>query len=235
MSASGYEPAFRLQGYRPASAAVEREFGDRIALSETDLTTLAQHHTPDGRQSFFVFHETSAMYGLPGEPQLLALHLTRDTEARTFTFASARLPLYGLAQSWLIQRHCPASAISRSDDIGTSPADTKTTGLEQRLRDHGNQFSIVMSYTGEGYPTQETVVLLEAADRTGPQPYRLLLETTDLRAYTHQLREGAFGTADAALAWLDDRSTPLPRPRAATSPRSPAKLAGPTTAPGRKR
>ncbi|APE24475.1 MULTISPECIES: hypothetical protein [Streptomyces] len=235
MSYSGYEPALRLQGYRPASAAVEREFCDRIAPCETDLNTLAQHHTPDGRQSFFVFHDTSAMYGLPGEPQLLALHLTRDTEARTFTFASARLPLYALAQSWLIQRHCPASAIKRPEDIGTNPADTMTTGLEQRFRDHGNQFSIVMSYTAEGYPTQETVVLLEAADRTGPQPYRILLETTDLRAYTHQLREGAFDTADAALTWLDDRSTPLPRPRATTAPQPPAKPAGPTTARGRKR
>ncbi|WP_329309220.1 hypothetical protein [Streptomyces microflavus] len=235
MSYSGYEPAFRLEGYQPASVLIAAEFGDRIAIRETDMNTLAQHHTPDGRQSFFILHDTSAMYGLPGEPQLVALHLTRDVEARTFTFASERLPLYVLAQSWLVQRHCPASAVSRPDDIGTDPADQMTVALERRFGDHSNQFSIVMSYSGEGYPTQETVVLLEAADSAQPHPYRLLLESTDLRTYKHRMREGAFETADAALAWLDDRSTPMPKARTTTSQRPPAAPAGPTTLPGRTR
>ncbi|MFG3348686.1 hypothetical protein ACGF1Z_26960 [Streptomyces sp. NPDC048018] len=235
MPSSEYEPVFRLEGYQPASPLAAAQFDDRIALHDTELNVLAQHHTPDGRQSFFILHDASAVYGPPGDVQLVALHITRDAQARTFTFDSARLPLCALAQSWLIQRHCPAPALSRPDDVGTDPADETTVALEQRFRDHGNHFSIVMSYSGEGYPTQETVVLLEAAGRALPQPYRLLLETTDLRTCTHQLREGAFATADAALAWLEDRSTPMPKPRAVASQQLPVKPADPAPTSGRTR
>ncbi|MFD5765376.1 hypothetical protein ACFWIN_06090 [Streptomyces sp. NPDC127049] len=235
MPSSDYEPVFRLEGYQPASAQVAAQFRDRIALYEADLNALAQHHTTDGRQSFFILHDTSAVFGLPIDMPLVALHITRDPEARTFTFESEGLPLYALAQSWLLQRHCPASAVGRAEGSGTAPADETTIALEQRLRDHGNQFSIAMSYSGDGYPTQETAVLLKVTDRGQPQPYRLLLETTDLRTFTHQLREGAFDTADAALAWLEDRSTPMPKTRPAASQQLPVKPAGPVAAPGRAR
>ncbi|MFJ2783893.1 MULTISPECIES: hypothetical protein [unclassified Streptomyces] len=241
MSDFFHEPAFRLDGYRPASALVMEMFHDRIAAHETEMSVLAQHHTSDGRQSFFILNDTSVIYGVPGEELLVALHITRDAASQTFTFDSEQLPLYALAQSWLLQHHCPASAVSLPRDTGTAPADEMTVALEERFRDHGNQYSILSSYSGEGYPTQETVVLLEASDRTVPQPFRILLESTDLRTFTHQLREGVFDTEEAALAWMDDRSTPLPTATAtaiatvAMPHLPPAKPAGPTARPGRRR
>ncbi|OII62193.1 hypothetical protein BJP40_03910 [Streptomyces sp. CC53] len=199
------------------------------------MTTLAEHHTADGRQSFLVLHDASAIYGVPGESQLVALHLARDVETRTFTLDSARVPLPSLAQSWLIQRRCPVKAIDAPDGWGTRPADETTVALERRLRDHGNRMTLVDSYSGEGYPTAETRVLLESRDPRASHPYRLLLEVADLRTGTHTLREGAFETAEAALDWLEDRSSPLPTPTPTPVRSLPARPAGPASAPDRTR
>lgn len=230
-----YKPDFRLDGYRPATEQVEEDFDDCICLSEDELTTLAEHHTADGSQSFLVLHDASAVYGAPGQSQIIALHLTRDVACHTFTFDSQRLPLLSLAQSWLIRRGCPAHAIEPPDGLGTRPADETTAALERRLRDSGNRYSLVESYSGEGYPTQETVVLLEATDPRSPHPYRLLLEVADFRTGTHRLREGAFEAAEAALDWLEDRSTPLPAPAPTTARGLPVTPTGPAAARGRTR
>ncbi|WP_318209506.1 MULTISPECIES: hypothetical protein [unclassified Streptomyces] len=228
-----YDLEFRLNGYRPATAEVGHDFDDRISLCE--LTTLAEHHTADGRHTFLVLHDNSTIYGVPGESALVALHLTRDVASRTFTFDSERLPLLALAQSWLIQRGCPTDAIDPPDTFAVLPADETTTALEQRLRCAANRYAPVESYVGEGYPTLETVVLLEAAHPPRSHPFRVLLETTDLQAGTRRLREGAFETAQAARDWLEDRSTPLPAPPPTPARGLPAEHAGPASARGRTR
>ncbi|WP_435059114.1 hypothetical protein [Streptomyces sp. bgisy060] len=228
-----YDLRFRLNGYRPATAEVAHDFADRISLCE--LSTLATHHTSDGRHTFLVLHDDSTIYGAPGESPLVALHLTRDLARRTFTFDSERLPLLALAQSWLIQRGCPDDAIDTPDTLGTQPADETTTALEQRLRRAPNHYAIVESCVGEGYPTLETAVLLQAVNPPRSHPFRLLLETIDLQAGTHRLREGAFETAQAARAWLDHRSTPLSATLPTTSRSVPAKPTGPVAAHGRTR
>ncbi|MFD3997433.1 hypothetical protein [Streptomyces sp. NPDC058583] len=235
MTHTQYNPDFRLDGYRPATPEDEKDFDDCISLYENELTTLAKHHTADGRHTFLVLHDASTIYGAPGESPIIALHLTRDADTWTFTFGSERLPLLALAQSWLIRRGCCDDAIYPSDDCGTLPADETTAALERRLRNAGNRYSLVESCVGEGYPTQETVVLLEATDPRTPHPYRLLLEVTDLQAGTHRLREGAFETAEAALDWLEDRSTPLPAPTPTAARCLPARPAGPAAARGRTR
>ncbi|WP_282697795.1 hypothetical protein [Streptomyces sp. CC208A] len=228
-----YDLEFRLNGYRPATAEVGHDFDDRISLGE--LTTLAKHHTADGRHSFLVLHDDSTIYGVPGESPLVALHLTRDVARRTFTFDSERLPLLTLAQSWLVQRGCPDGAVDLPDGLGTLPADETTTALERRLLHTGNRYTLVDSHVGEGYPTLETMVLLKAVNPDQTYPYRLLLEVTDLQAGTRRLREGAFETAEAARVWLEDRSTPLPAPAPTTIRGLPAGPAAPASARGRTR
>ncbi|MFE5298140.1 hypothetical protein [Streptomyces sp. NPDC056632] len=228
-----YDTEFRLNGYQPATEEVANDFDDRISLNE--LTTLAKHHTADGRHTFLVLHDDSTVYGAPGASPLVALHLARDVASRTFTFDSERLPLLALAQSWLIRRGCCDDAIYPSDDCGTLPTDDTTMVLERRLRNPVNQYSLVESYVGEGYPTQETVVLLEAVNPPQAHPYRLLLEVTDRQAGTHRLREGAFETAKAARDWLEARSTPLPAPPPTPARGLPAGPASPASARGRTR
>ncbi|GAA3389037.1 hypothetical protein [Streptomyces roseoviridis] len=235
MTHSQHNPDFRLNGYRPATPGVGSDFDDRISLCENELTTLAKHHTADDRHTFLVLHDASTIYGAPGGAAIIALHLTRDVGSRTFTFDSERHPLLALAQSWLIRRGCPDDAVYPPGDRGTLPADETTATLERRLRHAANRYSLVESHVGEGYPTQETAVLLEAVNPRQAHPYRLLLEVTDLQAGTHRLREGAFETAEAALDWLEDRSTPLPAPTPTTARSLSARPAGPASARGRTR
>ncbi|MFJ6934635.1 hypothetical protein [Streptomyces sp. NPDC101132] len=179
-----------------------------------EMSVLASHHSQDGHTSFFVLHDRTATWGIPGEPQLIALHLTRDIAARTFTADFVRLPLVAMAQSWLIKRGCPADAIGLPEGTGTRPADETTVALERRLMGDGDNFAVLFSYTEDDGPKPEITVLLRAVDDRAPYPYRVLLEEVDTGTWTHTLREGGFETFEAADAWLEDRDAPLPAPRA---------------------
>lgn len=101
------EMDFRLDGYEPANDHVEKHFWQHIEINQDMLTALAEHHTDDGQHSYYVLHDGSVTWGIPGEPQLVALHLHRDTQERNFRFQHDVLPLPSMAQSWLIARGCP--------------------------------------------------------------------------------------------------------------------------------
>ncbi|MFI8105137.1 hypothetical protein [Streptomyces sp. NPDC086023] len=213
-----------------------------MEINSDMMTTLAAHHTPDGSTSFFVLHDGTATWGIPGEPQLIALHLARDNTARTFTADLVRLPLPSMAQSWLIKRGCPADAIALKRGIGTKPAHETTAALERQLMSDGDNFALLFSYTEDSGPKPQITVLLRALDERTPYPYRVLLEEVDTGTWTHTLREGGFETFEAADAWLEDRATPLPAPPPlrATGARTPAAPARPPAAttgprPGRSR
>lgn len=242
MPSSDYLPDFRLDGFQPANPAAGENFRAAVGIHCDVMSVLASHHSPDGRASFFVLHDGSATYGIPGEPQLIALHLVRDSAARTFVCDVARLPLPAMAQSWLIKRGCRADAIGLPPGMGTTPADETTAALERRLMGDGDNFAVLFSYTDDTAPKPQVTVLLQALDERAPSPYRLLVEEVDLDAGTHTLREGGFPTLEAADDWLEDRGTPLPAPApipapaartAASAARPPAPAPGPR--PGRIR
>ncbi|WP_416986844.1 hypothetical protein [Streptomyces sp. T028] len=221
---------FRLDDYEAVNDRVDEQFWQHIASEHDMLTVLAEHHTTDDQHSFYVLHNRAVTWGIPGEPQIVALHLKRDTAARTFRFAHAELPLPAMAQSWLIARGCPEARILLPQGMGTTPADDATRALEERLRRDGDHFALLTSYTHDSEPIQ-TTVLLRALDERAPVPFRVLLEKADTDTFTHTLREGGFATFEAATTWWEahwsGEDIPLPAPapsvRRTTLPAAPAR------------
>ncbi|MFG2703179.1 hypothetical protein [Streptomyces sp. NPDC048386] len=208
------EPDFRLDDFEAADERTEETFWHAIEAEQDMLTVLAEHHTPDGAHSFYVLHNGAVTWGIPGEPQLVALHLHRDLAGRTFRFEHAELPLPAMAQSWLIHRGCSRDAIALHPDTATAPADETTRALEQRLMGDGDHFALLHSYTRDDPDDMTTLVVLRALDERSPAPLRVLHEEVDTDAGTHTLREGGFPTAAEALQWCDKRlggqAAPLP-------------------------
>ncbi|WP_435217938.1 hypothetical protein [Streptomyces sp. bgisy034] len=197
-----YEPDFRLDGYEAVNDHVADQFWGHIGIEQDSMTVLAEHHSEDAEHSFYVMHNRAVTWGIPGEPQLVALHLKRDPAACTYQFDHAELPLPSMAQSWLIARGCPEEKILLPDGMGTTAANDATRVLEQRLRSDGDHFALLTSYTRDDDPIQ-TTVMLRAVDEKAALPFRVLLEEVDTTAWTHTLREGGFQTFEAATQWWD--------------------------------
>lgn len=199
---------------------VADQFWQHIEIEQDDLTLLAEHHTKDGEHSFYVMHNRAVTWGIPGEPQLVALHLKRDAAAHTFRFTHRMLPLLSMAQSWLIARGCPEDKILLTAGMGTDPADHATRALEKRLRSDGDHFALLTSYTHDADPIEITA-LLRALDEKAPLPFRVLLEEVDTDTCTHTLREGGFETFEAATQWWEGhwRGEKPPLPTASPAPR----------------
>lgn len=229
-----YEPDFRLDGYEAVNDHVADQFWGHIGIEQDSMTVLAEHHSDDAVHSFYVMHNRAVTWGIPGVPQLVALHLKRDPAARTYQFDHAELPLPSMAQSWLIARGCPEEKILLPDGMGTTPANEATRVLEQRLRSDGDHFALLTSYTHDSDPMQ-TTVMLRALDEKAALPFRVLLEEVDTTAWTHTLREGGFQTFEAATQWWEAHwngdkpqlPTPSPATRAAAAPGLPARPAPP--------
>lgn len=237
MPRSDSQPDYRLDGFDPVNEMVAEAFLDHLYSERESMTALASHHSTDGRRSFYVIHDGAVTWGIPGEPQLMALLLERDLSTKSYNFEYVMLPLPALAQSWLIQRGCPAEAIALPPGTGTQPVDTATVALQQRLMSDGDRFVLLESYTDDSWPNVETVVLLKAVDERVEKPFRVLLEQADLDSFTHTLREGAFEMEEAAVDWMEDRSTPLPAPAPSTARTTsrPALPSAPPQARGRTR
>ncbi|MFJ8954954.1 hypothetical protein ACIRO1_33135 [Streptomyces sp. NPDC102381] len=215
------------------------DFYRKVAVHEDMLVPLAEHH--DGADSYYVLFDRTATWGHPGMPQVLAVHLLRDYEKRTFSFEQARLPLPAMAQSWLINRGCPHDAIGLDPELGPPPADEATRALERRLAGDGDHYAMGHSYTADDPDDMVIVVALRALDERAPSPFRVVVDEVDTDAWTRTLREGGFDTVGEALQWCNDRlageATPLPpvRPTAAAGrPADVAKAPAPRP-PGRSR
>ncbi|MFI1886002.1 hypothetical protein [Streptomyces jumonjinensis] len=236
-----HSPDFRLDGYEAVNPRVQKAFWQHIDINQNDLIRLADHHSEDGRHSHYVLHDQSVTWGIPGEPQLIALHLQRDPAERTFRFEHATLPLASMAQSWLIARGCPPDAIRLPGDMGTTAADDATRALEERLKGDGDSFALLTSYTDDHHTSHQITVLLRAVDEEEAQPFRVLLEQADLTTFTHTLREGGFDTFKEATTWWESHwrgeGPPLPAisppARRTSAPGLPP--AGPSTTPTPRR
>ncbi|MFD3580904.1 hypothetical protein [Streptomyces sp. NPDC058683] len=229
---------FKLDDF-DADEEMYRDFYRKVAVREDMLVPLAEHHNE--AHSYYVLFDRTATWGHPGMPQVLAVHLQRDREKKTFAFEQAPLPLPAMAQSWLIHRGCPHDAISLDPKSGPPPADEATRELERRLAGDGDHYALGYSYTCDDPDDMVTVVALCALDARAPSPFRVVVEEVDTDTWTHTLREGGFDTKDAALQWCDDRLTgeagPLPPVRPAAAASRPAGVAKALTplAPGRSR
>lgn len=218
----------RLDDFEAADPQTKKAFLYAVEINDQDLLPLAEHHSPSGADSFYVLHDGSATWGIPGEPQIVALHIQRDLAAKTFRFEHAPLPLPSMAQSWLIHRSCPPDKIGLNPDLGPPPADEATRALEQRLRGDGDHFAYGYSYTSDSSDDMVTVVALRAMDERALSPYRVVVEEVDTTVWTHTLREGGFATREEAVQWCNDRiggtAGPLPPVHPAASSTRPASL-----------
>ncbi|MFZ3548854.1 hypothetical protein ACODT3_25225 [Streptomyces sp. 4.24] len=235
MSPSKYAPDFRLDYYRGASDAVEEAFDSSIEADRDMLTTLAEHHAADARHSFHVLHDGTATWGIPGQPQIIALHIARDPGTKTFTFEHATLPLPAMAQAWLVSQGCSREGIRLPPGMGTAAADEATSALQERLIGDADRFALVASYTNDTRDHPQVTVMLQALDEKDPHPFRVLVEEADLATYTHTLREAGFPTYDAAESYFNDPDPPQRTPPPTT--RLPQRVvpAPPSTGPARRR
>ncbi|MFE4055239.1 hypothetical protein ACFXP3_02845 [Streptomyces sp. NPDC059096] len=231
----------RLDGFKPGDEKIQEDFEFAILLNQDMLMPLAEHHTPDLSDSYYVLHDRSATYGHPGDSQILALHLRRDLQAKTFDFEATDFPLAAMAQSWLIHRGCPAERIGLDPALGTDPADEATRTLERRLMTDGDHYALGFSYTRDDPNDAVTLAAVRALDEQTPSPFRVLVEEVDHDASTHTLREGGFATVKEALLWCGDRLSGKAGPLPPVKPTAPLPLPAspPSTAvprpPGRSR
>ncbi|MFJ6811402.1 hypothetical protein ACIQRK_36300 [Streptomyces anulatus] len=209
-----------------------RDFFLHVSVNQDSLVPLAEHHTPDGADSYYVLFDRSATYGHPGDPHYLAVHLRRDRQRSTFDFEHAPLPLVPMAQSWLIHRGCPSEGIAPTHEYGPRPADDATRALERRLMGDGNRFAMGHSYTRDDPDDMVTVVVLRALDEQAPSPFRVLVEEVAADGDTYTLREGGFNRVEDAWQWCNEwhsgTAVPLPPVRPGVTV---GRLTGTTTAP----
>ncbi|MCX4870855.1 glycosyl hydrolase [Streptomyces sp. NBC_00257] len=201
-------PDFRLEGFEPADADadyVEQRFWSG------DLTVLAEHHTGlNGSHSFVVAHDGSVTWGVPGEPQLAAIKVTRDLSLNTFTFEAEYHATVSFAQRWLIERGCPPEEIAQVGEDFMRPADDLTIRVEQQIRTSGDRYEVLDSETTDYDPCETWTLTRDSV--AAEAPIRVFLEEGNFDAHAYTLREGAFADEVAARRWLDERDSPLPLP-----------------------
>ncbi|MEU9939067.1 hypothetical protein [Streptomyces lavendulae] len=199
---------FSIDGFEAADSSHLNHYED---LDIESFKVLAEHHTYT--DAYFILLDEGATYGIPGSPQLRAAHVTRDLIARTFEIDSKELPLYAMAQSYLVARGCPSDALNPQEGVH-DPADDITRALEARVRGDGDHLALLTSYTADMLEPVQTAVMLRSLDPKVVPEFRILLETFDYDSNTHTLREGGFETYEAAVdwweAWAEEEAPALP-------------------------
>ncbi|MFJ4532653.1 hypothetical protein [Streptomyces nigrescens] len=207
-------PDYRIEGFEAATERIEEGFLS-LTLSDDMFVPLAEHHSPDGRDTYLLLYDRAAIWGIPGMAEYVSLHITRDIEQRTFDFEYESHPVIPLAQNWLIRQGCPAESAELSNNHGPRPADALTARLDDLLRANpDDRYKVIDHYTHNpssfDFGIEVRTLVYDSHPDSASAPYRLFLEETtkDFRSYT--VREGAFATAEAADTWAMEQSTPLP-------------------------
>jgi hypothetical protein len=174
-----------------------------------DLTVLAEHHTaPHRSHSYFVAHDASVTWGVPGAPQIAAIKVARDLSLGTFTLESEYHASVPFAQAWLIERGCPPEKIALAEGDFVEAADEQTLRVQQMIREGGQRYDVIDTWTWDFDPCENWTLVRDRG--AAVDPVRVFLEVVDEKALTYTVREGAFADEDAARDWLEERSTPLP-------------------------
>ncbi|MER5183260.1 glycosyl hydrolase [Streptomyces sp. NPDC002896] len=198
---------FRLDGLVPADPVSARSVR---SVFSGDLHPVVEHHNggDDQSESYLLAYDESAAWGVPGEPQLRAIKITRDSRDGLFTFEAESHALAALGMNWLIERGCPLEVIIQPAEGLLRPADDETMQLEARLADSKGRYRIRDTWTEDGGDAESHVISEDV--QAMALPVRVFLEEPDFGAGTYRLREGAFPSFEAAGSWLRERNGPLP-------------------------
>lgn len=181
------------------------------ALWAGDLSVLSQHHTtPNGSHSFVLAQDRSITWGIPGQPQLVAIAVARDLRQSTFTFEVSHHATASLAQNWLAERGCPLERIALRGGDYIAPADDLTVQVEQQIQKSGSHYEVLDTWTSDSDPSEAWTLVHDS--QAALAPVRLFHEEWHHDAGTYTMREGAFPDVGVAQTWLDERSEPLPEP-----------------------
>ncbi|MGW3183252.1 glycosyl hydrolase [Kitasatospora sp. NPDC001119] len=194
------------------------------------MVLTAQHRADPStrlRTSYVIAFDRSAIYGVPGEPDIVAVHLQRDDTAGTIRAAMTTEALVPLAERWLISRGADPEQLAQTA-MPIRPADPLTRQTEEFLRSSGDRFTVRSSYTDEGEPYEIWVIAQDTAPSPVEAPVRVWHNRRQVGDDTYTLREGGFADLDAAYAWTRDTSAPLPP---VTSPSARAAAARQSTVP----
>ncbi|MFG3255278.1 hypothetical protein [Streptomyces sp. NPDC048172] len=205
-------PDYRIDGFEPASNSVAQDFA-AVTLSDDMYVELAAHHTKGN--TFLLLHDRAATWDIPGTAEYVGMRIQRDLFEGTFTFEHIRQPTVPITQNWLISRGCPPEATDLGAAPGPRPADGLTSRLEDVLRANPDgRYTLLDHYThnpgrfNEGI--EVSALVHDGHPDSAERPYRLFLEEVTPSLDTYTVREGAFASAEAADAWLENRDTPLP-------------------------
>lgn len=199
---------FELDGFEPLDALSEHA---QSSICARDLTVLTEHHSrPNGSHSYLVAHDGAATWRVPGSPQLLAVKIARDFNARTFSFESSAHATVAFAQGWLVERGCPPGPIAKVGDGFMTAADDLTVQVEEQIRSSSARYEVLDTESWDCDPCETWTLVRDS--RALELPVRVFLEEGDTEAHTYTVREGAFPDRGAAQAWLDTRDGPLPEP-----------------------
>ncbi|MFC9649571.1 hypothetical protein [Streptomyces sp. NPDC056937] len=207
-------PDYRLDGFQAVTDQIEDDFFS-VTLSDDLFVALTEHHSADGRDSYLLLYDRSAIWDIPGMAEYVTLHITRDVEKRTFDFASERHPVVPLAQNWLIRRGCPQEVVRGSHPHGPRPADGLTARLEDLLRTNpGDRYEVLDHYTDNpcsfDVGVEVRTLVYDSHPDSAHAPCRLFLEETTMNLRSYTVREGAFTSAEEADTWIMERESPLP-------------------------
>jgi hypothetical protein len=196
-------PDFCISGYAPADPSTEQVLA---VLSAAELSTVVDHHTDTA--SYLLMYDTTATWYDP-KPQVRTVAVYRFPQHGTFALDSSVHTGIAFAQRWLADRGCPLEAVSVAGNDRARPADGATRRVEDKIRAESGRYDLVQVFHEDLDDTCDSWTLVR--DRAANQvPVRVFLQQGDLDERTYTLREGAFPDAATALAWLADRTEPLP-------------------------
>ncbi|MEU6234665.1 hypothetical protein [Kitasatospora sp. NPDC047058] len=180
-------------------------------------------HTELLTDSYFLVHDGTMTWDIPGSAQYAAVHVQRDLGAGSYRFDYSRHAIAALAQNWLAARGAdPALTVPAVE--GQPEGDAETRELEEFLARSGARFEVVDDYTYDQPDFYKTwIIARDTAPEPGRLPVRVLLEEVDLEAGCYTLRQGGFARVDDARAWVDRLGEPgnsLPPLTAAPSARA---------------
>ncbi|MEU8913154.1 hypothetical protein [Streptomyces nigrescens] len=186
-----------------------------VSLSDDMLVPLAEHHSADGRDTYLLLNDRSAIWDIPGTAEYVTLHIARDIERRTFGFEHEHQPVIPLAQNWLIRQGCPAELAELSKNHGTRPTDALTARLDDMLRTNPDGRYTVLDHSTANpcsidFGIEVSTLVHDCHPDSAHALYQVFLEETTKDFHSYTVWEDAFPASEAADTWVQERSTPLP-------------------------